>query len=66
MATEKETGEEHLWERGWDGHEQAQLRRLARLPFSEKLRWLEDAQHFVRQVAESRKRQVQGSSSGSP
>ena len=34
---------EHCWEHGWQGHEVAQLRRMARLPLWEKIRWLEDA-----------------------
>ena len=38
---------ESEWERGWDGHERAQRRRLARLPFTEKLRWLEEAHDLV-------------------
>lgn len=32
---------------GWDEHKMRQLVRLARLPFSEKLQWLEDAQELV-------------------
>lgn len=35
------------WERGWAGHELAQMRRLARLPLSEKLAWLEEAHRLV-------------------
>jgi hypothetical protein len=38
------------WEAGWDGHALAQLRRLARLPLSEKLRWLEEAHQIVRHL----------------
>lgn len=34
------------WEHGWLEHEQMQLKRLAGLPFAEKLAWLEEA-HFV-------------------
>ena len=47
---ETETG----WERGWDGHNQSQLRRLAGLPLSEKLRWLEDAQQLVQRLSQQR------------
>jgi len=36
--------EERAWDRGWKGHRIAQLRRMAALPFSVKLDWLEDAQ----------------------
>ena len=39
--------EETVWERGWDGHRQAQLRRLAQLSLGEKLQWLEEAQQLV-------------------
>ena len=31
------------WERGWEGHAAAQAEYMARLPFSERLRWLEEA-----------------------
>lgn len=43
--------EERVWERGWKGHEVAQLQRLARLTFAEKLRWLEEAARLVEQIA---------------
>ncbi len=39
--------EERIWERGYEGHARAQLRRLAGLPLMEKLRWLEEAQELV-------------------
>ena len=39
------------WERGWDGHQVEQLRRLARLPFIDKLEWLEKAHAFVRHLS---------------
>ena len=42
-----------VWERGWDGHEEAQLRRLARLPFAEKLQWLEEAARLVEHLSAS-------------
>ena len=35
------------WERGWDGHEKAQLLRMARLSFEEKIKWLEEAQEVI-------------------
>ncbi len=41
---------ETLWEKGWDGHEQAQLLRFARLPLAEKLEWLEQAQRLAQQL----------------
>ncbi len=45
---------EREWERGWDGHEQAQRRRLARLPLADKLRWLEEAHRLVLALERSR------------
>lgn len=42
---------ELVWEHGWKGHEDAQLRRLAELSLAEKLVWLERAQQLVRQVS---------------
>ncbi len=41
-------GPEREWERGWEGHREAQRRRLARLPLREKLQWLEEAHRLVR------------------
>ncbi len=38
---------EQMWERGWDGHEQAQRERLARLTLEQKLDWLEEAHRFA-------------------
>lgn len=35
------------WDRGWDEHKLRQLVRLAKLPFAEKLEWLENAQELV-------------------
>ena len=39
--------DERTWERGWEGHELAQRRRMARLTLAEKLEWLESAQRMV-------------------
>ena len=39
------------WEKGWDGHHEDQLRRLARLPLTEKLKWLEEADRVVRHLS---------------
>ncbi len=36
-----------IWEKGWDGHEKAQLKRMARLSFQEKIMWLEEAQEVL-------------------
>ena len=53
---EQDPPEEQLWESGWEGHSLAQRRRLARLPLSEKLRWLEEAQRVVAHLQRSRRR----------
>lgn len=39
-----------IWETGWDGHEKAQLLRMAALPFEEKLRWLDQAQDVIQTI----------------
>jgi hypothetical protein len=50
-----ETNEiEPIWEKGWEGHELAQLLRMARLPFEQKLEWLEEADRVVRHLQLSR------------
>ena len=36
-----------VWEEGWEAHSRRQLRRLAALPLSEKLAWLEEAHRLV-------------------
>ncbi len=38
------------WEHGWLEHEQMQFKRLAGLPFAEKLAWLEEAPRVVLQL----------------
>jgi hypothetical protein len=50
------TDSERQWNRGWDGHSDAQALRLARLPLPEKIRWLEDAQQTVMALEQSRRR----------
>ena len=46
---------ERVWERGWRDHEQRQLERLAKLPLSEKLAWLEEAHRLVGHLGEGRR-----------
>jgi hypothetical protein len=41
------------WEHGWDEHERFQLQRMARLPLSEKLAWLEEAHRLVMRISKS-------------
>ena len=43
--------EDRPWEKGWAGHQEAQLRRLAQLPLADKLTWLEEAHRLVRHLA---------------
>lgn len=42
---------EQLWEKGWDGHEKAQLKRMAELPLREKIKWLEEAQEMLEHIS---------------
>ena len=53
---ENELNQARYWERGWTGHELAQMRRMARLPLSEKLAWLEEAHRLAEQL----RQQAQG------
>ena len=43
--------DETIWERGWDGHHEEQLRRLAKLALAEKLQWLEEAHSVIRHLS---------------
>ena len=45
--------DEHVWEPGWEGHELAQRRRLAKLTLAEKLDWLEEAHRLVKRLREA-------------
>lgn len=42
------------WDRGWSEHKIRQLVRLARLPFSEKLDWLENAHALAQAIRPSK------------
>ena len=46
--TDEKIASERVWEEGWDGHEKAQLKRLASLTFQEKIIWLEKAQEMLK------------------
>ena len=53
--------QDRVWESGWDGHQRAQLQRLAALPLAEKLRWLEEAHTLVghlKEEGEKRKKEM--------
>ena len=43
--------EDGTWEKGWGGHHEEQLRRLAALPLIEKLKWLEEADRVTRYLS---------------
>ena len=48
------------WEEGWEGHELAQMRRMARLSMAEKLRWLEQAHGMVLHLQQQNIGRAQG------
>ena len=48
--------EQAVWPKGWEGHRRAQLLRMARLPFSQKLDWLDQANRLVRHIQQHRSR----------
>ena len=50
-----------LWEKGWVGHERAQMSRLARLSLADKIQWLEEAQELVLSVSRARQMTVAAS-----
>ena len=54
MVTDQTRKEESLWEVGWAGHEKAQLLRMSRLSFREKIKWLEGAQELVQRLERHR------------
>lgn len=49
-----EPGQEELWPRGWEGHERVQLLYWSRLPLSEKLAWLEEAEDLALNLQRAR------------
>lgn len=48
---------ERIWEKGWDGHEKAQLKRMAKLSFREKIKWLEEAQEMLLNAEPQRRKE---------
>jgi hypothetical protein len=46
---------EHIWEIGWDGHKKAQLSRMSRLSFTEKIKWLKEAQEMIKGMKQRKK-----------
>jgi hypothetical protein len=45
--SESDVRDESVWDAGWEGHEEAQLLRVARAPLRDRLRWLEEAHRLV-------------------
>lgn len=48
--TEKYSDSERMWEIGWEGHEEAQMFRMSKLSFSDKIKWLEEAQELMEKL----------------
>ncbi|MCP4602288.1 MAG: hypothetical protein GY847_17520 [Proteobacteria bacterium] len=46
----------YSWDAGWKGHELAQMKRLARLTFYKKLKWLEQAHRMVLKMEAAHKK----------
>ena len=55
---------ERAWESGWEQHERAQRRRIAALPLTEKLAWLEESHAVVIHI--ERSRSSRGTPPGAP
>ena len=54
VAENREQQEKRQWECGWEAHEALQRDRMSRLPLSEKIQWLEEAQRMVHSLQASR------------
>ena len=54
MVNKKADIREQVWEHGWEDHDRRQMERLAALPLSEKLVWLEEAHRLVLHVQSKR------------
>jgi 5-formaminoimidazole-4-carboxamide-1-beta-D-ribofuranosyl 5'-monophosphate synthetase len=54
------------WERGWEGHQRAQLLRQSRLSLPEKIQWLEDAHRTVLALQHARQSGGDGSANRNP
>ena len=54
VSSKSDTTDLGQWEKGWEEHEQLQLRRLAALPFADKLAWLEQAHRLVMNIGVAR------------
>lgn len=54
LSKNRELQEKHRWEHGWEEHDALQRNRMSRLPLSEKILWLEEAQRMVHSLQASR------------
>ncbi len=43
----KDFHQQRRWEKGWEGHDLAQLLRFSQTSFFEKLKWLDEAQTWI-------------------
>ncbi len=50
MTNDSNAPTERIWEEGFDGHSDAQMLRLSRLSFEEKLKWLDEINRFIRRI----------------
>jgi hypothetical protein len=56
MSDAGERTPERIWEVGFEGHERAQLRRMAAMTFRQKLEWLEEAHRLVLKLEAAREK----------
>ena len=56
MSEQPKQSSDQPWPQGFEGHEADQQARLAELPLSEKLAWLEEAHRLVLQLQKSAER----------
>ena len=54
MSDDPAQDPDRVWEVGWDGHEEAQARRLAARPLWVKLEWLEETQVLIERIQAAR------------
>ncbi len=53
MKNETNSSGERIWEDGFAGHSDAQLLRLSKLTFEEKLKWLDNMNRFILRLQSS-------------
>ena len=50
-AADREAGDEPGWDRGFDGHAEAQRQRIAALPLWVRIEWLEETQRLLARMS---------------